>query len=89
MRRPSKHKSSTGLGGKETPLLEGAHKVSCAPGTREKAVISKGPGSDIPVGLGGSPGKVRGGCGLLGTRTLVAEVLGSTHWHELSWRPPF
>ena len=25
----------------------------------------------------------------MGTRTLVAEVLGSTHWCDLSWRPPF
>ena len=24
-----------------------------------------------------------------GTRALVAEVLGSAHWCELSWRPPF
>ena len=41
-------RNSTGLlRGKETPLLEGAHKVSCALGSRA---------SDLSVGLRGFPG---------------------------------
>ena len=41
-------------------------------------------------GLSGEAGRVGGQLWLpLGSRTLVAQVLGSTHWGELCWRPPF
>lgn len=41
-------------------------------------------------GLSGEPGRVGGQLWLtVGSGTLVAQVLGSTHWGELCWRPPF
>ena len=46
------YRHSTELGKTETPLLEGAHKVSCALGPRAKAVNSQEPGPDLPAGLG-------------------------------------
>ena len=70
-------------------LLEGTRKISCAPRPREKS-------SDFIVAWvrpTSWPRRVswidRGQLWLtVGTRTLVAEVEGSTHWHELSRRPP-
>ena len=50
-------RNSIGLGETETPPLEGAHKVLCTPGSREKAVTSQKPGPDLPASLGGSPGE--------------------------------
>ena len=41
----------------ETPLLEGAHKVSHVLGPRAKAVTSQEPRLDLLAGLGGSPGE--------------------------------
>ena len=64
--------------------MEGTLKVLCVPGPREKAVTSQEPGEDLRAGLGGSPGEAGWLWLTVGTRTLVAEVLGSTHWHELS-----
>ena len=43
--------------GKQTPLLESAHKVSCAPGPRAKAVTPQEPRLDLPAGLGEAPRK--------------------------------
>ena len=47
-----------GQGETETPLSEGAHKVSCA-----LESWTKKPGPDLLGGLGGSPGEVEVGSG--------------------------
>ena len=46
--------------GKQTPLLESAHKVSRAPGPRAKAVTPQEPKLDLPAGLGEAPGNMGG-----------------------------
>ena len=83
-------RKSTGPEETETPLLEGAHKVSWTPWPRWKS-------SDL-IGAWARPtcwyrrvsGKGRGQLWLTaGTETLVAVLLGSTHWHEPSWRLQF
>ena len=74
-------RTSTGLGETETPLLEGTHKVVCALGPRGR---SSDPRGDWTVSC-------RGGGWLwltVRTRTLAAEVLGSTPWRELSQNLP-
>ena len=38
-------------------------------GTQGKAVTPYEPGSDLPAGLGGSPGEAGVGCGLISKRT--------------------
>ena len=44
---------------------------------------------DLPASVAGSPAEVGGWLSLtVGTRTLAAEVLGSTPWHEPSQSPP-
>ena len=48
---------------------------------------------DLPASVGGSPAEAEGGLWLtVGTKTLTAEVLGSTPWREpsqsLSLAPP-
>jgi len=50
-------KSSTGLGETETPLLEGAHRLSCALGPRAKQALKKNLGQNDLANHGGSPGK--------------------------------
>ena len=79
----------TGLRETETPLLEGTHKVVCTSGTRER--------SSDPIGDWTRPTcycwrvSCRGGrwlCLTVRTRTVAAEILGSTPWHEPSQSPP-
>ena len=94
LRRPVgfDHRNSTGLGETETPVLESAHKVSCALGPRGKS-------SDLtrawakPICWYWRVSYWWGEGGRLwltvGTKTLVAVVLGSTHWCKCSWRLPF
>ena len=81
----------TGLGETETPLLEGTHKVVCALGPGEGAVTQQETEPDLPASVGGSPADAWLWL-TVGTRTLAAEVLGSTPWHEpsqsLSLAPP-
>ena len=44
---------------------------------------------DLPASVGGSPAEAGGWLWLtVGTRTLAAEVLGSTPWREPSRSPP-
>ena len=73
----------------QTTLLEGAHRVSCTPGLREK--------SSDPIRDWARPTcqyrrvSCRSGgrlCLTVGTKTLAAAVLGSAHWCEPSRRPP-
>ena len=82
-------RSSTGLGEAEIPLLEGAHTVSHALGTKGKAVTPSEPGPDLPAGTGASPGEAEIGCGSLWGQGHCAEATGKIDWHELSWRLPF
>ena len=78
-------RTSTGLGETETPLLEGTHKVVCASGPRGK---EQWPHRRLNQSyLLVLEGLCRGGGRLwltVGTRTLAAEVLGSTPWREPS-----
>ena len=60
----------------EIPLLEGAHRASCAPQPKEKAGSSQETGPDLPAGLGESPGELRGGCG---------SLWGQRHWWQWFW----
>ena len=50
-------RNPTGLGERETSLLNGTHKISHAPGPRARAVISWEPGPDPPAGPGECPGE--------------------------------
>ena len=81
--------TSTGLWETETPLLEGTHKVVCTSGPRGK---EQWPHRRLnQTYLQVLEGSCRGGGRLgltTGTRTLAAEVLGSTPWHEPSWSQP-
>ena len=53
----------------------------------EGAVTPEETEPDLPASVGGCPAEVGGWLWLiLRTRTLAAEVLGSTHW--LSWSLP-
>lgn len=57
--RGLKSKSSTGLRETETPFSEGIYKIPCALGPKAKQFLTpQEPGSDLPVGLWGSPRKV-------------------------------
>ena len=86
-------RTSTGLGETETPLLEGTHKVVCALGPRGR---SSDPGGRLNqtylLVLEGLLQRRGWLCFTAGTRTLAAEVLGSTPWrepsHSLSFAPP-
>ena len=49
--------------GAETPLSKGTHKISCAPGNREKPVTPEQPGPGPPTGLGGFAGEAEVGRG--------------------------
>ena len=42
----------------ENSLLKAEYKISHVPGPRAKAVIWQESGTDLPAGLGGSPGKM-------------------------------
>lgn len=57
----------------------------------KKVVTSQEPGTELFAGVREPPGVV--GWGQLwlttGAGTLVVELPGSTHWHDLSWRLPF
>ena len=83
-------RTSTGLRETETPLLEGTHKVVCTLGPGEGAATPGETEPDLPASVGGSPAEAVGG-GLwltVGTRTLAAEVPGSTPWCEPSQSRP-
>lgn len=75
------------LGETETPLLEGAHKVFCAPEPEGKAVTHRTQGKayllvlEVPWGGKGQPQFTVG--------KRVVDASECTHWHESSWRPPF
>ena len=43
------------------PLLEGIHRISCAPETREKSSDLINPGPDLPASVGGFPAKLESG----------------------------
>ena len=80
----------TGLGETETPLLEGTHKVVCTSGPRDK---EQWPHRRLNqthlLVLEGLLQRWGGWLWLTeGTRTLTAEVLGSTPWREPPWSPP-
>ena len=64
------------LGERETPLLEGTHKVVCASGPRGGTVIPGETEPDLPASVGGSPAEAGGGCGL---------SWGQGHWQQKFW----
>ena len=68
------HRSSTGLEETETPLLEGAHRLSCALGPRANQVLHKNLGQTYLRVLEGLLGKQRVAVARFGDRTLEAEV---------------
>ena len=76
-------------GKQETPLLEGTHKVLCAPGPRGKEQWPHRRLNQtyllVLEGLLQSWGWL---WLTMGTRTLAAPLLVSTHWCEPSRRPP-
>jgi len=81
--KPSGHecRRSTGLGETETVLLEGAHKVSWAPGPR----ISYKPRPNLLTGLSSLLGRQGMAMTHLLTRTLVVEVSGGQHFGTKTW----
>ena len=79
----------TGLGETETPLLEGTHKILCAPGPRGKEQWPhRSLNQTYLLALEGFLGEWGWLWLTVGPRTLAAEVLGSTHWWEPSWSLP-
>ena len=81
-------RTSTGLGETETPLLEDTHKVVCASGPSRK---EQWPHRRLNTYLLVLEGLLQRQGWLwltVGTRTLAAEVLGTTPWREPSWSLP-
>ena len=76
-------------GGNRTPLLEDAHKVSCAPRAGKKQWLHRNLGKTYLLVLEGLLRRWGQLSHTMGTRTLVTEVPESTHWCELSCRLPF
>ena len=78
----------TGLGETETPLLEDTHKVVCTSGPRRKELWPHRTLNQtyllVLEGLLQRPGLWL----ITETRTLAAEILGSTPWHEPSQSLP-
>ena len=78
-------RASTRLGETETPLLEGTHKVVCTSGPRGKEQWPhRGLNQTYLLVLEGLLQRQGGLWLTVGTRTLAAEVLESTPWHEPS-----
>ena len=70
------HRSSTGLGKTETPLLEGTHRIPFAQGPRTKQGLHKNLGQTYLWVLEGLLGKQGTNLACCFCRTLEAEVLG-------------
>ena len=66
-------RTTRGLWEMESPLVNGAHKISRAPGPRAEAGIWKEPGSDLPADPSESPGD----------RRQLQLALGHRHWGSL------
>ena len=80
-------RSSIGLGETETPLLEGAHKVSHELGPRAKQWIHRSLGHTYLQVLEDLLGRFS--CGSLWGQGHWWWTPGNTHWCELSQRSPF
>ena len=76
--------------GHRHPTLEGHTQASMCTRSQGEAGTPSRSGSDLPAGLGGSPGKEVGGCGSLGQGWDTAgRGPGNIHWRELPWRLSF
>ena len=55
------YRTLTGIGEKETPCLEGTHKVMCTLGPRGRSSDPIATEPDLPASVGGSPAEAGGG----------------------------